>query len=704
VAEYPPAETGRQLAEFPPGTEIGGYRLEGRIGAGGMATVFRARDETLDRTVALKLLTPLLTADAGFRERFIRESRAASVVDHPNIIPIYGAGEDAGVLYLAMRYVSGGDLHSVVEREGPLPPERVVALISPIASALDAAHRAGIVHRDIKPANVLVDMSPGRPDHPYLSDFGLAKRDTTTTLTSAGEFIGTAGFAAPEQIDGRPARFESDQYALACVVFTLLTRRLPFRSSSPEAVLWAQMSQPPPRVTPTRPELPAAVDEVLAQALAKNPADRFPDCATFIGTLDRVLAGGPPAGRTASRTPPVPDGADPGHPSFPLPARNVPPPKAAPRRHRGRGRGTRIAAIGGAVVLVAAAAAAATILLVKPGLLQSVFPSLTRSAPSGPKVTAKLAATLRDPSGQSADSAAFGPGGTLRIVDKDAESAYTFALASQRVTGHNDLGVLVSNGGLLTPDAQSVVSPSSGCLPGGLGPCTYQVFQYNGQGWDVDTPAGSGSPVAVGESSMAITTGTGDTIQVWNLQTLAPVATVTEADDHSPGSIALSPDGGTVAAVSSATGTTHPAYVWNVTSAAAPAVLSIPGDLGVNRTSQNNQSRLPLAVAGSTLAASDGQTTDVYHLGTQQPVTSVPADLLALSPDGQLVATSDQLSPSTTDLRGAATGQIAASLAAPGEQDPPTSVDFSADGRSVAVSYEDGLTRVWRISESQAGS
>jgi hypothetical protein len=607
-----------------------------------------------------------------------------------------------------MRYVSGGDLHSVVEREGPLPPERVVALISPIASALDAAHRAGIVHRDIKPANVLVDVSPGRPDHPYLSDFGLAKRDTTTTLTSAGEFIGTAGFAAPEQIDGRPARFESDQYALACVVFTLLTRRLPFRSSSPEAVLWAQMSQPPPRVTPSRPELPAAVDEVLAQALAKNPADRFPDCAAFIGTLDRVLAGGPQAGRTVSRTPPAP-AADPGRPSFPLPARNAPLPEAAPRQHRGRGhrgrrRGARIAAIGGAVVVVAAASTAGTLLLVKPGLLQSDFSSPASSAPSGPKVTATLIATLRDPSGQSADSAAFGSGGTLRIVDKDAESAYTFALASQRVTGHNDLGVLASNGGLLTPDAQSIVSPSSGCLPGGLGPCTYQVFQYNGQGWDVDTPAGSDSPVAVGESSMAITTGTGDAIQVWNLQTLAPVATVTEADDHSPSSIALSPDGGTVAAVSSATGATHPAYVWNVTSAAAPTVLSIPGNLGVNRTAQGNQSRTPLAVAGSTLAASDGLTTDLYHLGTQQPVTTVPADLLALSPDGSLVATSDRQRPATTDLRSAATGQIAASLAAPGEQNPPTSVVFSADGRSVAVSYEDGLTRVWRISESQTGS
>jgi serine/threonine-protein kinase len=700
VAEYPPSETSRHLAEFPPGAKIGGYRLEGRIGAGGMATVFRARDETLDRTVALKLLTPLLTADAGFRERFIRESRAASVVDHPNIIPIYGAGEDAGVLYLAMRYVSGGDLHSVVEREGPLPPERVVTLISPVASALDAAHRAGIVHRDVKPANVLVDVSPGRPDHPYLSDFGLAKRDTTTTLTSAGEFIGTAGFAAPEQIDGRPAQARSDQYGLACVVFTLLTRRLPFRSSSPEAVLWAQMSQPPPRVTPTRPELPGALDEVVARALAKNPADRFPDCTTFIDTLERVLAGRPPAGGTASPAPPVPVGADPGHPSFPLPARNVAPPDAVPRRHRGQGRGGAwIAAIGGAVVVVAAASTAAAILLSGPGQQQ-------RQGAAGPstprlRVTATLAATLRDPDGQSAESAAFGsaPAGTLRIVDSTAAS-YTFDLASRQVTSHADLGALGTNGGLLTLNGQSFAAPGAGCLPGGAGLCTYQVFQYKDKDWDVSTPAGPGSPVAVSDAAMAFTTRAGDGVQVWNLQTIAPVTTVTDPDHRSAASIALSPDGGIVAAVSAATGKTHPAYVWSVASASAPTVLQIPGNLGVTRTSQNNQSRLPLAVAGSTLAASDGLTTNVYHLGTRSPVTSVPADLLALSPDGTLVATSDQLSPATTDLRSAATGQIAASLTAPGEQDPPTSVVFSPDGRSVAVSYEDGLTRVWRISES----
>jgi WD40 repeat protein len=353
--------------------------------------------------------------------------------------------------------------------------------------------------------------------------------------------------------------------------------------------------------------------------------------------------------------------------------------------------------IGGTVVLVAAAATAATILLSDPGHQQE---SAAARATPGLKVTAALTATLRDPDGQGAESAAFAtPSGTLRIVDSTAAS-YTFGLASQQVTSHADLGVLGTNGGLLTLNGQSFAAPGAGCLPGGVGPCTYQAFQYKDKDWDVSTSAGPGSPVAVGDAAMAFTTRAGDGVQVWNLQTIAPVATVTAPDHRSVASIALSPDGGTVAAVSAATGKTHPAYVWSVASASAPAVLQIPGNLGVTQTSQNNQSRLPLAVAGPTLAASDGLTTNIYHLGTRSPATPVPADLLALSPDGELVATSDQLSPADTDLRDAATGQTAVTLTAPGEQAPPTSVVFSTDGRYVALSYEDGVTCVWRISES----
>jgi serine/threonine-protein kinase len=298
VAEFPSSSADQQLAGFQPGTLIGGYRLEDRIGAGGMAIVFRAKDETLDRSVALKILTPALAADSDFRERFIRESRSASLVDHPNIIPVYAAGEDRGVLYLAMRYVSGGDLHSLVRREGPLPPQRVVSLLAPVAAALDAAHRAGVIHRDVKPANVLVDVGPSRPEHPYLSDFGLAKREAMQgmTLTHAGEFVGTAGFVSPEQISGDAPQAASDQYALGCVAYIMLTGQLPFKGKSAEAMLWAQMSGPAPQAVSLRPDLPAVTDGVLGRALAREPGERFAACAEFIDALGRALSGEGQAG------------------------------------------------------------------------------------------------------------------------------------------------------------------------------------------------------------------------------------------------------------------------------------------------------------------------------------------------------------------------------------------------------------------------
>ena len=271
AGESAAGQAGWLLAGLAPGAVVAGHRLEARIGAGGMAVVFRSTDERLGRTVALKVLAPTLAGDSQFRERFIRESRAAAAVDHPHIIPVYGAGEADGILYLAMRYVSGGDLRSVMHREGPLPAERAAFLLSPVASALDAAHAAGLVHRDVKPANILVDTSPGRPDHLYLSDFGLAKEAASVAgLTGTGQFLGTADYAAPEQISGGRAHQQTDQYALACVAFTMLTGTLPFARDAPMAVLWAHLNDPPPSVTVRRFDLSPAVDQVLARS--QDPA------------------------------------------------------------------------------------------------------------------------------------------------------------------------------------------------------------------------------------------------------------------------------------------------------------------------------------------------------------------------------------------------------------------------------------------------
>jgi hypothetical protein len=351
--------------------------------------VFRARDERLDRTVALKILTPALGEDAEFRERFIRESRAAAAVDHPHIIPVYAAGEADGMLFIAMRFVAGGDLHAVLDREGPLSANRTASFISPVASALDAAHAVRLVHRDVKPANILVDRSPGRPDHPYLSDFGLSKDTVSSaTLTGTGMFLGTPDFCAPEQISGKPANVQTDQYALACVAYRLLTGAMPFVRDQQMAVLWAHISDPPPLATRLRPDLPGAVDQVLARAMAKSPEDRFGSCGEFADSLRSALRVGSYSAPTAaapaaasapptqelSSIPPAPVRTPTARvtppqtatmPSAPPPLAQEPagPPRRGPGRRRRLGR---VVAVAAAVAVLAAIGVVAALVLAKP--------------------------------------------------------------------------------------------------------------------------------------------------------------------------------------------------------------------------------------------------------------------------------------------------------------------------------------------------
>ena len=286
LAEDSAAQLSGSLTGLAPGSRVAGYLLERLVGVGGMAAVFRARDERLGRVVALKLLT----GDEGVRRRFAREARAVAAVDHPHIIPVYEAGEAGGVLFIAMRFVAGDDLRVVVRREGSLQPRRAAAFISPVASALDAAHGVGLVHRDVKPANMLVDVGPGRPAHVYLSDFGLARGMLSVGgLTGAGQFLGTPDYAAPEQVSGRFVDGRADQYALGCVAYTLLSGSLPFEREEPMAALYAHLYAPPPRVTSVRPDLPDAVDQVLARALAKAPEERYGSCGAFADALRNAL-------------------------------------------------------------------------------------------------------------------------------------------------------------------------------------------------------------------------------------------------------------------------------------------------------------------------------------------------------------------------------------------------------------------------------
>jgi Protein kinase domain/Glycosyl hydrolase family 26 len=288
------------LSGFVAGSYVAGYRLQERVGAGGMAVVFRALDERLDRPVALKILAPALAADEVFRRRFIREAKAAAAVDDPHIIPVFEAGEAGGALFIAMRFVPGGDVRSLVRRAGALAAGRVAGIVSSVASALDAAHDAGLVHRDVKPANILVDARPGRPDHVYLSDFGLCQGALSFSGPGRrGQFLGTIGYAAPEQIRGGPVDGRADQYALACTAFELLSGAPPFPRDRPDAVIWGHVSQPPPLLTSRRPGFPAAADGVLTRALAKAPGDRYASCQDFADALRAALSLAPPSREVA---------------------------------------------------------------------------------------------------------------------------------------------------------------------------------------------------------------------------------------------------------------------------------------------------------------------------------------------------------------------------------------------------------------------
>jgi sugar lactone lactonase YvrE len=273
------------------GEHLAGYRLDEIIARGGMAVVYRAFDERLGRSVALKVLAAPLARDEAFRRRFIRESRIAAAVDHPNILPVFEAGEADGVLFIATRLVPGRDVLSLLEERSPLPAARVCHIVTQVAAALDAAHEQGLVHRDVKPANMLRDAAAGEdyPDHIYLADFGLSKHGRSASqLTSYGEFLGTMDYVSPEQIEGRPVDGQSDQYALACSTFEMLTGAPPFKQDETLAIMWAQVSSTPPAATSRRPELPEAVDAVLAKALAKVPADRYGSCLEFAAALRRA--------------------------------------------------------------------------------------------------------------------------------------------------------------------------------------------------------------------------------------------------------------------------------------------------------------------------------------------------------------------------------------------------------------------------------
>jgi YVTN family beta-propeller protein len=264
-----------------------GYLIEELLGRGGMGEVYRALDVGLDRQVALKVVRSELASDARFRERLVRESRLAASLDHPNVVPIYDAGEQGGRLFIAMRYVRGSDLRTLLRSEGALGAERAIAIAAQIADALDAAHESGLVHRDVKPSNVLLTAEHGR-EHCYLADFGLTQ-SASEQPAGDGQGLGTLDYVAPEQIRGESADGRADQYGLACLLFECLTGGVPYGRRSEVATLFAHLEEDPPAASERAPGLPAAVDDVLARGMAKEPGERFENCGALVAATAEAL-------------------------------------------------------------------------------------------------------------------------------------------------------------------------------------------------------------------------------------------------------------------------------------------------------------------------------------------------------------------------------------------------------------------------------
>ncbi len=691
---------------LPQGSRVAGYLIERRLGAGGMAVVYLATDERLSRKVALKVLAPELAQDEAFRLRFIRESRVAASVDDPHIIPVFEAGESDNALFIAMRYVPGGDVHSHVHESGPLPRGRAALILSQVASALDSAHRHDLVHRDVKPANMLMDVSTGgdRPDHIYLSDFGISKDVMSgSALTRTGVFVGTLDYMAPEQIEGEPVDGRADQYSLACSAYELLSGTPPFTRDQPMAMIWAHVRDEVPALTSRRPDLPSQADDVLARALAKSPAARYPTCRDFTAALREALRlpqyePGPSAiGDQAARTPteavlPPPSHAGrPPAPVQPAPVQPAPTPPAPvqpgqvqvpgyapgylpqpgygpaqatpyapypyltptgrgaqyrPAPAAGRARQRSAVAIAGAIV-VAAGIVAGSLLISSNGQKQN--PGSGASQARTPQPTSFTRFRTLNPAGKNAgvSTLAFSASGTLATAGNNG-TVYLWNPATGQESGSVSIPGQV-------PVLALAFSPDGRTLA--IGDSAGSVYLWR--------PAGNAQPVQ-----------------------LMPVS------GRAVESIAFNPAGSTVAAGDGS----GDVRLWSVASGKLSGELSDPASTGVNT--------LAFSPGGTTLATGDyNGTAYLWQVSTRTQTSSLPvpgSGVLAVqfSPDGATLATGSF--NGSTYLWNVSTGSLTATLADPNASPAVEALAFSPDGTLLATGDVSGYTYLWRLSDDQA--
>ena len=704
---------------FAAGSRIAGYLLEEQIGRGGMAVVFRAHDDRLERRVALKILAPALAVDQAFRQRFIRESRAAAAVDDPHIIPVFEAGEANGVLFIAMRYVRGGDVKSLVHSSGPLSPGRAAAIVSPVASALDAAHEAGLVHRDVKPANMLLDIRPGRPDHVYLSDFGLSKAALAVTgLTGTGQFLGTLDYVAPEQIEGKAVDGRADQYALACAAFELLTGTPPFLHQEAAAMMYAHLSEPPPLLTSRRPDLHPAADRVLSRALAKAPGDRYPSCCEFADAMRAALALGPYDADRAAATPPPTEVVRPAatsandwHTEAVRPAaRPTQPELTEPgpghRRDDRRPRRRGGIAVGAGLAALALAGGAVAVIWATSGGTGSVAAarSLCAPRPAGPAGPGSagvphylIGRTLPDPrSGPLVEAAAFSSGSGTLAVGESTGGTYLWT---------TDTGKLVDI--LIDPSGRHVLAVAFSCdgktlAVGDTNGSTYLWDTATGRLISTLSDPGTGKRVvrALAFSPDGKTLAAGDmdgSTYLWQVGTGHLVGTLTDpgAGRRDVQAVAFSPDGKMLAA-GDIDGST---YVWHVGTGRLVGAVADPGS-GVRAA---DVQAVAFSSDDKTLAAGDADgNTYLWDALTLSPIGTPLTDpgtggfgvvAVAFSPAGGTVAVGD--SNGRTYLWDIATGAATQTLVDPGSSGVQA-VTFSRSGSVVATGDANGSTYLWR--------
>ena len=678
------------------GARLGQYRLERRLGGGGMAVVYLARDERLDRLVALKVLAPVLAEDEAFRKRFIRESRAAAAVEDPHIIPVFEAGEVGGMLYIAMRYVPGGDVRTMVRRDGPLPPGRAAAVIAQVASALDAAHAAGLVHRDVKPANMLVDRRSNRSDHVYLADFGLSKKRLAASagLTGTGQFVGTLDYSAPEQIRGRPADGRTDQYALACAAFELLTGAPPFHHEEVTAVMYAHLSEPPPPVTSRRAGLPPAVDQVVARALAKVPADRYASCQEFADALLQALGTVSPSSRLEAS-----DGPAPSHPPTQIDlvsdgSGRQPVPAASAAAGTARTPHAEADMPSRNIDIPAAPAAADTAAPVPETAPAPVDPATGHAAAgpdAGPNGTATPGRPARDDHQRPLE-----PGPVRRSTrlspsraKRSRSRVRLLTVASAAIIAASATALFVSlSGGRSTPSGPA--GPASGHGGAALTGALVATLRNPGSSARGVAFGPDARTLAVGSvNNNGNASGTGGSTYVWDIATKTITATLTDPGSKGVDYVAYGP-GGTTLAAADYNGST---YLWDIATKTITATLTDPGSKGVDSVAY--------APGGTTLAAADyNGSTYLWDIATKTITATLTdpgskgVDYVAYAPGGTTLAAAD--TNGSTYLWDIATKKVTATLTDPGSMGVD-SVAYAPGGTTLAAADYNGSTYLWDI-------